>query len=165
MAVNLKTLDSSKLSEFFGRHNILPDHHGALRFSPPQPVPPPAPLVLQRYAPKAHKPRPGEGESCAPFIPDPWFYRCPGPRRKVRCLQGEIQRAILQSYPNPQRQGCPVEATIRNFATNPDTIKAEGETDEHGEWYHITHCSPCCARFLELRSAGRDHRRTTEIAR
>ncbi len=86
------------------------------------------------------------------------------PEEKYDRLQGEIQRAILQSYPNSQRQGCPSDATVRNFATNPDTIKAEDEADESGEWHHITHCSPCYARFLELRSAGRDHRRT-KIAR
>lgn len=79
------------------------------------------------------------------------------PEQKYGRLQGEIQRAILQSYPNPHRQGCPAEATIRSFATNPDSIKAEDETDEHGEWHHITHCSPCYASFLELRNAGRDH--------
>ena len=87
------------------------------------------------------------------------------PEEKYGRLQGEIQRAILRSYPNPERQGCPAEAAIRNFAMNPDTITAEDETDEHGEWYHITHCSPCYASFLELRNAGRDHPRTTQIAR
>jgi hypothetical protein len=87
------------------------------------------------------------------------------PEQKYDRLQGEIQRAILHSYPNPQRQGCPGEGTIRNFAANPDSIMTEDETDEHGEWYHITHCSPCYASFLELRNAGRDWRRTTDIAR
>lgn len=87
------------------------------------------------------------------------------PEEKYGRLQGEIQRAILQSYPNPERKGCAAEATICNFATNPDTIKAEDETDEQGEWYHVTHCSPCYARFLELRNAGRDHRCATEIGK
>jgi hypothetical protein len=86
------------------------------------------------------------------------------PEEKYGRLQCEIQRAILQSYPNPERHGCPGETTIRNFATNPDTIGAADETDEHGGWYHITHCSPCYASFLELRNAGRDRRRKTDIA-
>ena len=74
---------------------------------------------------------------------------------KYRRLQSEIQRAILQNYPNPGRQGCPGNATVRNFATNPESIKAEDEDDVNGAWYHISHCSPCYASFLELRNAER----------
>jgi hypothetical protein len=79
------------------------------------------------------------------------------PEKRYSGLQSEIQRAILQSYPNPDRQGCPGDATIRNFATNPDSITADDETDERSGWYHITHCSPCYASFLKLRNAGRKH--------
>ena len=74
---------------------------------------------------------------------------------KYRRLQDEIQRAILRNYQNPERRGCPGDATVRNFAANPDAIKVEYETDEHCAWYHVTHCSPCYATFLELREAGR----------
>ena len=74
---------------------------------------------------------------------------------KYRRFQREIQGAILRNYPNPKRQGCPGEATVRNLAENPDSIKAEDEGDEQGAWYHITHCSPCYASFLKLREAGR----------
>lgn len=77
---------------------------------------------------------------------------------KYRRLQAEIQSAILRNYPNPDRQGCPGDATVRNLAANPDSIKAEDEADEQSAWYHITHCSPCYASFLELRDAGRDGR-------
>ena len=77
---------------------------------------------------------------------------------KYRRLQREIQGAILRNYPNPKRQGCPGDATVRNLAENPDGIKAEDEADEQGAWYHITHCSPCYMRFLELREAGRADR-------
>jgi hypothetical protein len=80
---------------------------------------------------------------------------------KYRRLQSEIQRAILQSYPNPLRHGCPGDATIRKFAEDPDSIKAEDETDTQGDWYHITHCSPCYANFLQLRDAGRDRQGIT----
>ena len=74
---------------------------------------------------------------------------------KYRRLQREIQGAILRNYPNPDRQGCPGDATVRNLAANPDSIKAQDEAHEQGAWYHITHCSPCYAAFLELRDAGR----------
>lgn len=84
------------------------------------------------------------------------------PEEKYRRLQSEIQRAILRSYPNPERQGCPGDAAVRNLAANPVSIKVEDETDEHGAWYHITHCSPCYASFLELREAGRDHQCTPQ---
>jgi hypothetical protein len=79
------------------------------------------------------------------------------PEKRYSRLQSDIQHAILQSYPNPGRRGCLGDATIRNFATNPDSITAEDETDERGAWYHITHCSPCYASFLKLRNAGRKH--------
>jgi hypothetical protein len=78
------------------------------------------------------------------------------PDEKYFRLQSEIQRAILRNYPNPERRGCPGDAVVRYLAANPDSIKIEDETDEHGAWYHITHCSPCYARFVELRNAGRD---------
>ena len=73
---------------------------------------------------------------------------------KYRRLQREIQGAILRNYPNPNRQGCPGDATVRSLAANPDSIKAKDEADEQGAWYHIAHCSPCYASFLELRDAG-----------
>jgi len=73
---------------------------------------------------------------------------------KYRRLQREIQGAILRNYPNPNRQGCPGDASVRSLAANPDSIKAEDDADEQGAWYHITHCSPCYASFLELRDAG-----------
>jgi hypothetical protein len=74
---------------------------------------------------------------------------------KYRRLQREIQGAILRNYPNPKRQGCPGDATVRKLAANPDSIKAEDDGDEQGAWHHITHCSPCYASFLGLRDAGR----------
>src|SRR5882724_8563823 len=81
------------------------------------------------------------------------------PEQKYSRLQGEIQRAILQDYPNPDRKGCPGEATVRNFAKHPETITVEAAMDEHSAWYHITHCSPCYATFLELREADPAHER------
>jgi hypothetical protein len=79
-------------------------------------------------------------------------------------LQSEIQRAILRNYPNLERRGCPGDAVLRNLAANPDSIKAEDETNVDGAWYHISHCSPCYASFLELRNAGRDQRHARKTA-
>lgn len=77
------------------------------------------------------------------------------PEDKYRRLQSEVQRAILRSYPNPDRRGCPDESTINSLAMNPDRITAEDENDEKSAWNHITHCSPCYASFLEFRKASR----------
>ena len=80
-------------------------------------------------------------------------------------LQSAIQRGILRGYPNPERRGCPGDAAVRNLAANPDSITNEDETDEQSVWYHVAHCSPCYASFLELRNAGRDHRRAGKAER
>lgn len=77
------------------------------------------------------------------------------PEQKYSRLQSEIQRAILVSYPNADRKGCPGDATVRGFAKNPDSITDADEIDEHSAWYHVTHCSPCYASFLQLRDAER----------
>jgi hypothetical protein len=74
---------------------------------------------------------------------------------KYRRLQSEIQRAILQSYPNPERHGCPGDVVVHDFAICPERITAEEESDEQSAWYHITHCSPCYASFLKARNAAR----------
>ena len=81
------------------------------------------------------------------------------PEEKYCRLQNEIQRGILRGYPNPERRGCPGDAAVQNLAANPGSITNEDETDEQGVWYHVAHCSPCYASFLELRKAGRDCRR------
>lgn len=78
------------------------------------------------------------------------------PEEKYRRLQSDIQRGILLGYPTPERRGCLDDAIVRELAKNPDSITDEDEVDKQGAWYHITHCSPCYANFLELRNAGRD---------
>jgi hypothetical protein len=87
------------------------------------------------------------------------------PEQKYSRLQSEIQGAILSNYPNPDRQGCPGETTIRGFAKNPDSITVEDETDEHSAWYHVTHCSPCYASFLQMRDAERVNGERQRITR
>jgi hypothetical protein len=87
------------------------------------------------------------------------------PEQKYSRLQSEIQGAILSNYPNPERQGCPGEATIQGFAKNPDSITVEDETDELSAWYHVTHCSPCYASFLQMRDAERAKNERQRITR
>ena len=89
------------------------------------------------------------------------------PEQKYDRLQREIQNAILSEYPNPERKGCPGRAVVESFAKNPDQITVEEDRNPESKWYHITHCSPCYAEFLELRAAYRVKRaraRTTRRA-
>jgi hypothetical protein len=79
------------------------------------------------------------------------------PELKYSRLQAEIQRAILHNYPNPDRRGCPSAAVVREIARRPDELTAKDDNDERSVWFHVTHCSPCYANFLELRFAGRAH--------
>ena len=77
------------------------------------------------------------------------------PELKYSRLQAEIQRAILNNYPNPARRGCPADAMVREIANRPDQLTPEDEDDQSSVWFHVTHCSPCYANFLKLRAAGR----------
>lgn len=76
------------------------------------------------------------------------------PEEKYNRLQREIQRAILHDYPNPERRGCPADEVVERFARNPGSIRIEDELDETSNWYHVTHCSPCYATYLEAREAA-----------
>ena len=87
------------------------------------------------------------------------------PEEKYNRLQSDIQRGILCGYPNPERRGCPGDAVVRNLAANPDSIMNEDETDEQSVWFHVAHCSPCYATFLEWRNAGRDQQREGKAER
>src|ERR1700704_1730668 len=82
------------------------------------------------------------------------------PEQRYIRLQAEIQDAILRNYPNPERVGCPGDLVVADFARNPAKVTAEAEADEHSSWYHISHCSPCYATFLELRATARAQNRT-----
>jgi hypothetical protein len=60
-------------------------------------------------------------------------------------IQQLLQQAILNNYPNPERQGCPGPAMLREVARRQVPIR-----DAH--WEHVTHCSPCFQEFIELRT-------------
>jgi hypothetical protein len=75
--------------------------------------------------------------------------------QKYDRLQRELQNAILKGFPNPERKGCPGRAVVESYAKNPDQITVADDVNTESKWYHITHCSPCYAEFLELRTAYR----------
>lgn len=66
------------------------------------------------------------------------------PEQKYERIQDAVQQAILRDYPNPNREGCPGDATVRQIAARTGLEKDE-------TWHHITHCSPCYAEFLRYK--------------
>jgi hypothetical protein len=87
------------------------------------------------------------------------------PEQKYDRLQREIQTAILKGFPNPERMGCPGRAVLESYAKNPDQITVEDDMNTESKWYHVTHCSPCYAEFLELRTAFRVKRVRARMTR
>jgi hypothetical protein len=70
------------------------------------------------------------------------------PEQKYNRMADAVQQSILRNYPNPNREGCPGEAAVREVASRTAVRKDE-------LWRHITHCSPCYAEFLKYRDAER----------
>ena len=60
-------------------------------------------------------------------------------------LQDIVQQAILREFPNPERNGCPGPASLRELANRPRPTR-------DAVWEHVTHCSPCYQEFLDLRN-------------
>ena len=56
---------------------------------------------------------------------------------------------LTTAFPNPNRDGCPPEASLRALASHPRTSDPSIEE-------HISFCSPCVARYLELLSEQRN---------
>lgn len=74
------------------------------------------------------------------------------PQEKYERLQKAVQEEILNSYPNPDRVGCPENVMIREVAFREELTKDP-------VWEHITHCSPCYAEFLKFKEQWRGARR------
>jgi len=70
------------------------------------------------------------------------------PEQKYNRMADAVQQSILRNYPNPNREGCPGEAAVREVASRTEVRKDE-------LWRHITHCSPCYAEFLQNRDEQR----------
>jgi hypothetical protein len=63
-------------------------------------------------------------------------------------VQRQLQEAILNNYPNPQRRGCPGDAALKELATGPFDPRIERDP----RWQHVTHCSECYREFLGFRA-------------
>ena len=73
-------------------------------------------------------------------------------QEKYERLRQVVQEAILNDYPNPDRVGCPKDATIQEVAVRDALTK-------DAVWEHITHCSPCYGMFLEHKARLREGNR------
>src|SRR5260370_35662262 len=51
--------------------------------------------------------------------------------------------SLSEAFPNPDRQGCPPDASLRSLAFNPN--ESEPTVTEH-----LAVCSPCFQRYSEL---------------
>jgi hypothetical protein len=56
---------------------------------------------------------------------------------------------LQHEHANPERVGCPGQAALEGFASNPGSGEAAAIVD------HIRHCAPCLAELRALRMAGK----------
>lgn len=77
------------------------------------------------------------------------------PEHKWNRVQERIQKAILESYPNPNREGCPGSDALLDMAMRAAEC---GTLDGDPRFKHVTHCSPCYRDFLNLRETLRNPR-------
>ncbi len=69
------------------------------------------------------------------------------PDAQYERLKRQLQDAILNQYPNPERRGCPGEAVLRRLAAR----YLDSAVEDDPTWHHVTHCSPCYREFLDIR--------------
>jgi hypothetical protein len=81
------------------------------------------------------------------------------PESKFDRLKKQLQDAILRDYPNPERNGCPGGAVLRELAERP--LGRAVDDDPH--WQHITHCSDCYREFLAFNSAFRQQAKARRV--
>src|SRR6266700_4330331 len=82
---------------------------------------------------------------------EPLALRFGNPERNVK----PIRQFFLEANPNPERQGCPDEKTLKDIAEN--RLPAD-----HPARLHLASCSPCFAEFRSFKEqfeAGQASRR------
>src|SRR5437867_5471341 len=67
-----------------------------------------------------------------------------------------LQQAVLRSYPNPERKGCPGTDVLHKVAE-------QSRPPRDDRWEHIIHCSPCYREFLDCRHTFLRQRRRHRI--
>jgi hypothetical protein len=74
------------------------------------------------------------------------------PEQQWDRLQRKYQEAVVASYPNPERIGCPGADVVRELAARSARFE---DLEEDLGWKHVIHCAPCCREFLDLRELCR----------
>jgi hypothetical protein len=69
------------------------------------------------------------------------------PEQKWERVQAQVQDGVLNAYPNPDRRGCPDDASILALATR--SAAYDDTIEDDPQWKHVTHCSPCYAQYLK----------------
>jgi len=77
------------------------------------------------------------------------------PEEKYNRIAAAVQATILRDFPNPNRDGCPGTAKLREVAARRTVV-------EDKDWQHITHCSPCYGEFLAQKEGARRSRRRVQ---
>jgi hypothetical protein len=78
------------------------------------------------------------------------------PEQKYNRIAAAVQQTILDSFPNPDRVGCPGVERLGKVAARPVIV---GD----GDWEHITHCSPCYEEFLSAKEQARQSGHRTRL--
>jgi hypothetical protein len=57
---------------------------------------------------------------------------------------GFAKSYLYESFPNPQRIGCPEDSHLQRMAEHPVEARDAGSSE------HLTSCSPCFRRYMEI---------------
>ncbi len=63
---------------------------------------------------------------------------------------GSAKSYLSESFPNPQRIGCPEDSDLQRMAEHP----VEARDDEISK--HLVSCSPCFNRYMKILAALRE---------
>ncbi len=75
---------------------------------------------------------------------------------ELRELSGLLQDFAVEAYPNPEREGCPDSAALREMAALPAPAA-------HALFVHVSKCSPCLREMLDGRRGILKRRRRTRV--
>ena len=81
------------------------------------------------------------------------------PHARFDRLKKQLQDSILRDYPNPEREGCPGNAAVRELAHRPLDYSLEGSPN----WQHLTHCSECYREFLDIRAGMKQRKKAQRV--
>ena len=72
----------------------------------------------------------------------------PEPKRRKDITEEEFlgfsKSYLSEAFPNPQRIGCPPDSELASMAEHPS------EAEHASVGLHLTRCSPCFKRYMEL---------------